>query len=253
VAEAFDYASVKNSNFQFNYRCFGSGINKTVYFIMDGATIITANVGTSHNTVLQQIIPMAGKENGMHTFEVYFVTSTGLQSNRLNYFVLYNTDNTRVAPLLGAAAEKTSIVDGDELVVNYSVSTLGSETTDLVEIELYTLEANDEKRVISTTTLTNVGKGLADPPYHTFDYPKVIKTDPNVEPDPINVYVKLTATHNGASDSKTVTVQVRYLDTKYNLEIEGKNNLLYEYIAYGHSNNDAVKNTYTYPYTTVGG
>jgi hypothetical protein len=254
AAEAFDYASVKNSNFQFNYRCFGSGINKTVHFVMDGSDIATANVGTSHNTVLQQLIPMTGKSNGMHTFEVYFVTSTGLQSNKLNYFILYNTDNTREAPLLGAAAANTSIVDGDELVVNYSVSTIGSETTDSLEIELYTLDENDVKNTISIATLNDVPNNvLADPPYHTFDYPKVERTDPNTIPDPITVYVKLTATHNGLSDSKTVAVQVRYLDTKYDLELAGKNNLLYEYVAYGHSNNDAVKNTYTYPYTTVGG
>jgi len=93
--ESFDYASVKNSSFRYNYRCFGSGITKTVHFVMDGSDIATANVGTSHDTVLQQDIPMAGKSDGMHTFQVYFVTSTGLESNRLNYFILYNTDNTR--------------------------------------------------------------------------------------------------------------------------------------------------------------
>jgi hypothetical protein len=42
------------------------------------------------------------------------------------------------------------------------------------------------------------------------------------------------------------------LDILEKLEPEGSNNLLYEYRAYGHSNNDAVK-THTYPYTTVGG
>jgi len=79
--------------------------------------------------------------------------------------------------LIGAAAENTSIIDGDELVVNYSVFTLGSETTDSVEIELYTMD-NDVKNTISTVTLNNVTNNiLADPPYRTFDYPKVVKVD----------------------------------------------------------------------------
>ena len=259
--ESFDYASVKSSSFRYNYRCFGSGITKTVHFVMDGSDIATANVGTSHDTVLQQDIPMTGKANGMHTFQVYFVTNTGLESNRLNYFILYNTDATRQAPLLGAAAESTSITDGDELIVNYSVSTPGSETTDSVEIELYTMD-NNVKNTISTVTLTNVTNNvLADPPYRTFDYPKVVKTDPNTDPDPITVYVKLTASHTMdiegtptvLTDSRTVSITVNYLNTTYILEPEGTNNLLYSYSAYGRSNNDAVKDTYTYTYTTVGG
>ena len=254
AAEAFDYWSVKNTNFQFNYRCFGSGITKIVHFLIDGEDIVTPVTTTSHNTVLPQAIPMTGKSNGMHTFQVYFVTNTGIESNRLNYFILYNTDDTREAPLIGAAAENTSIVDGDEIIVNYSVNTIGSEKTDSVEIELYTLDENDIKQVRSTTLLTNVDNNtLASPPYRTFDYPRVEKANPSdPTPDPITVYVKLTATHNGLSDSQTVSIEVRYLDTSYDLQPE-TNNLLFDYTAYGRSNNNADKDTYTYTYTKVSG
>ena len=59
---------------------------------------------------------------------------------------------------------------------------------------------------------------LASPPYRTFDYPRVEKANPSdPTPDPITVYVKLTATHNGLSDSQTVSIEVRYLDTSYDL------------------------------------
>ena len=254
AAEAFDYWSVKNTNFQFNYRCFGSGITKIVHFLVDGEDIVTPVTTTSHNTVLPQVIPMTGKSNGMHTFQVYFVTNTGIESNRLNYFILYNTDDTREAPLIGAAAENTNIVDGDEIIVNYSVNTIGSEKTDSVEIELYTLDENDIKQVRSTTLLTNVDNNtLASPPYRTFDYPRVEKANPSdPTPDPITVYVKLTATHNGLSDSQTVSIEVRYLDTSYDLQPE-TNNLLFDYTAYGRSNNNADKDTYTYTYTKVSG
>jgi len=47
--------------------------------------------------------------------------------------------------LIGAAAENTNIIDGDEIVVNYSVNTIGTEVTDKVEIELYTLDKNNNK------------------------------------------------------------------------------------------------------------
>ena len=87
AAENFDYASVKSSNFQFNYRCFGSGITKTVHFLMDGVDIEPPFTTTSHDTVLPQIIHMDQQSNGMHTFQVYFVTNTGLESNRLNYLI----------------------------------------------------------------------------------------------------------------------------------------------------------------------
>lgn len=252
ASEAFDYGSVKNSNFQFNYRCFGSGISKTVHFLVDGTDAVTPVTTSSHNTVLQQIIPMTGKSNGMHTFQVYFVTSTGLKSNKLNYFILYNTDATRQAPLIGAAAANPSIVDGDELVVNYSVNTIGSETTDRVEIELYTMD-NGNKNVIQTNVLTNVTNNkLADPPYSTFNYPKVVKTGEQ-EPDPITVYVKFTAYNGELSDSQTIQVSVAYLNTTYSLEPAGENNLIYKYDAYGRSNNQADKDTYIYTYTAVNG
>ena len=252
ASEAFDYGSVKNSNFQFNYRCFGSGISKTVHFVVDDTDVVTPVTTTSHNTVLQQIIPMAGKSNGMHTFQVYFITNTGLRSNTLNYYILYNTDDTRREPLIGAAAANPSITDGDELVVNYSVNTIGSETTDRVEIELYTMD-NGNKNVIQTNVLTNVTNNtLADPPYSTFNYPKVVKTGEQ-EPDPITVYVKLTAYQGELSDSETVQVSVAYLNTTYSLEPAGQNNLIYKYDAYGRSNNQADKDTYVYTYTAVNG
>ena len=250
--ESFDYASVKNSNFQFNYRCFGSGISKTVHFLLDGTDVVDPVTTTSHNTVLQQVIPMTGKANGMHTFQVYFVTNTGLQSNILNYYILYNTDTNRKAPLIGAAAENASITDGDELVVNYSVTTVGSETTDRVEIELYTMD-NGTKNSIQTDVLTDVTNNvLADPPYSTFNYPKVVKTGEE-DPDPITVYVTLTAYHGELSDSQTVQVTVGYLNTSYNLDAEGENNLVFTYNAYGHSNNEANKQTYNYTFTNVSG
>ena len=250
--ESFDYGSVKNSNFQFNYRCFGSGISKTVHFLLDGTDIVTPVTTTTHNTVLQQVIPMTGKTNGMHTFQVYFVTSTGLESNRLNYYILYNTDTSRQAPLIGAAAENTSITDGDELIVNYSVYTAGSETTDRVEIELYTMD-NGTKNSIQTDVLTDVPNNvLIDPPYSTFNYPKVIKTGEN-DPDPITVYVTLTAYHGQLSDSQTVQVSVGYLHSNYILDAAGENNVIYSYNAYGHSNNESGKESQTYTFTNVSG
>ena len=79
---------------------------------------------------------------------------------------------------------------------------------------------------------------------------KANPSDP--DPDPITVYVKLTATHGELSDSQTLAIEVRYLNTTYDLDAES-NNLIFDYSAYGRSNNDANKNTYTYRYTKVNG
>jgi len=49
--------------------------------------------------------------------------------------------------MIGASARNTSIMDGDELVVNYSVNTIGSETTDKVEIELYTMNGQNKNPI----------------------------------------------------------------------------------------------------------
>lgn len=259
--ESFDYGSVKNSNFLFSYRCYGQGITKIVHFLLDGEEAVTPITTISHNEVLSQIIPItnilenktASEKNTMHTFQVYFVTDAGLESNKLNYHILYNTDNERLAPMIGASVKNTSIMDGDELVVNYSVNTIGFETTDKVEIELYTMNGQ-EKNSIQTDILTNVKNNrLIDPPYKTFNYPSLSKVNPSdPDPDPLTVYIKFTATHNELSDSQTVSVQVNYLDTKYNL-IEETNNLIFKYNAYGRSNNNIGKERYTYTYTTVGG
>ena len=258
AAEDFDYASVKNSNFQFNYRCFGSNITKTVHFLVDGTDIVSPITTSSHNTVLQQVIPIAKQENnepvyanGMHTFQVYFVTNTGLRSNTLNYYILYNTDNTRVAPLLGAAAENSTITDGDELIINYSVITIGHETTDKVEINMYQ-DLNADP--IQTSELTDVTNNTLQT-WRTFSYPKVSTSEP------ITVYVVLTATHNvivndqpvEVTDSKTLTITINQLITTYTLEPAGELNLLYSYNAYGRSNNDLNKNIHSYTYTNVSG
>ena len=77
------------------------------------------------------------------------------------------------------------------------------------------------KNSIKTDVLYNVPNNvLIDPPYSTFSYPKVEKVGDTI-PDPKTVYVTLTAYHESLSDSQTVEVTIRYLDTMYDLSPAG--------------------------------
>ena len=112
----------------------------------------------------------------MHTFQVYFEAS-GNSSNVLNYYLIYNRDNERVAPLVGIAFEKTDIHFGDELKFNYTVYTAGQDTTDRVRIEIYTIE--DGSRVLidgdRDNTLVNVPNSHIEP-YTILEYPQKSET-----------------------------------------------------------------------------
>jgi len=86
----------------------------------------------------------------MHSFRVYF-TVDGVESNVLNYYILYNNDSTRIAPMIALAAENDTITYGDDLQINYTVATIGSETTESVLLELFTMDGQTEVPVTSTT------------------------------------------------------------------------------------------------------
>jgi hypothetical protein len=95
AAVGFNQATVRTTNFNFQYRCMGSGLTKQVHFLIDGADITGSPVTTTlHNEIAQQNIPVSGLQAGMHSFQVYF-TVDGIESNILNYYIIYNNDNTR--------------------------------------------------------------------------------------------------------------------------------------------------------------
>lgn len=242
----FNQATVRTTNFNFQYRCMGSGLTKQLHFLIDGTDIAGSPITTTlHNDIGQQTIPITGLAAGMHSFQVYF-TVDGIESNVLNYYIIYNNDNTRQAPIIALAAENSTITYGDDLKINYTVATIGSETTDEVFLELYSLDGSTEVPYTSQTFVNVENEQVKE--WRPIEYPESGKA-----------YVRATATHtvNGTdyTDTKTVEININalVLPEGYSLEPAGQSNLVYSYNAYGRTNNDADKEVYHYDYQALTG
>ena len=74
----FNAADVYTGNVNFQYRCMGRGLQKTVYFYIDGDLYASEEIGTSHNETKTKLIEMMGNyEYGAHDLVVYFQTPDG--------------------------------------------------------------------------------------------------------------------------------------------------------------------------------
>ena len=246
AAVNFNQATVRTTNFNFQYRCMGSGLTKQVHFLIDNTDIAGSPVTTTlHNDVAQQVIPLTGLSVGMHSFQVYF-TVDGIESNRLNYYIIYNNDSSRIAPIIALAAENSTITFGDDLKINYTVATNGTETTDSVVLELYALDGSTEVPYASQT-LENV------------ENEQVKEWRPVDYPESGTAYVRATATHTvnniDYTDTKTIQITINelVLPAGYSLEPAGAANLVYSYNAYGRTNNDSGKEVYHYNYHALTG
>lgn len=237
------------ASFQFNYTCIGQGLAKTVYFIIDAGTenevTLTADVGTRHNRLETQLISLADLATGMHTLQVYFVTS-GVRSNVINTYLICNKDDAREVPIVGLAFDAPEINSGDDLIVRYTVYTPGAgiETTDEVVIEAYTMDGSTRTRIASFD-LVNVPNATVQQ-QNIMDYPDA------EEGSPYTLYVDVTAKKNGTpvlQETKTASVIVNPYTSKYTLKYEGTENLVYSYNANGRTNNDADKAQFNYVYT----
>ena len=97
----FNAADVYTGNVNFQYRCMGRGLQKTVYFYIDGDLYASEEIGTSHNETKTKLIEMMGNyEYGAHDLVVYFQTPDGAKSNEVRLPILYN-DGTGTSPMIG--------------------------------------------------------------------------------------------------------------------------------------------------------
>lgn len=236
VAVNFNGSAVYTGNINFQYRCIGRNLYKTVYFEIDGDVCDEIDVGTSHNVVLSHTIKMLGNyDYGSHDLRVYFKTSDGTTSNVLKYSLLYN-DGTSSQPMIGAVCTQEEITYGEVLSVDYTVYTPGKETTDELNISVYSIGDDGRTEVYESSALVNVSNNTL----YTW----------NGTSYPLSglVYVKFTS----GDTLKIITVYINSLQTEYDLE-KVSTNLVYSYTANGRSNNDAGKELYECRYTTSNG
>ena len=236
VAINFNGAAVYTGNIDFQYRCVGRNLDKTVYFEIDGEVCDMIDVGTSHNAVLSHTIKMIGRyDYGAHDLKVYFRTSDGAISNILQYALLYN-DGTSSQPMIGVVCTQSEITYGEGLSVDYTVYTPGKETTDELEICVYDIDDNGQKTVYESSSLVNVANNT------------LYEWTGTSYPTSGLVYIEFTS----GSTSKTITIYINSIQTEYDLE-QVSTNLVYSYTAKGRSNNDAGKELYECGYTTANG
>lgn len=231
----YDPSAVYTGDINFQYKCMGRNLKKTVHFLIDGVEYAQADIGTSHNATLIQQIKLVGNcTYGAHLLTVYFETDAGARSNELHLAILYN-DGSSTIPMISAIPTSDEITYGDTLSVDYIVSTPGQETTDELAIRVYTSEDGVETEY-AKTALVDIPNSTQYT-WQTTNYPSIG-----------------TAHIEFKSGETIVTVQVliKEIQTEYDLN-PVSTSLVYSYSASGRSNNDSGKDLYEYEYTTGGG
>jgi len=108
--EAYNYnpASVKTSNFNFQYYCIGTNLSKTVHFVIDNVET-TENIGINANTdLLTKQINVGSLSRGMHSLRVYF-TVGAYSSNEVNTYFLYDDGTQENQPIIALSTNKATI------------------------------------------------------------------------------------------------------------------------------------------------
>lgn len=231
----YDPTAVYTGDINFQYRCTGRNLKKTVHFIIDGTEYTQVDIGTSHNTILAQQIKLVGNYSyGAHLLVVYFDTEDGARSNELKLTLLYD-DKSASSPMIGLVPVNSEITYGDALSVNYVLYTPNQETTDELIIRVY--QTKDD------ATTEYAVSALADIPNNT----KYVWQTNNY-PSSGTAIVEFKS----GNTVKTVNVLVKEIQTDYDLNPVATS-LVYSYSAAGRSNNDSGKELYTYNYTTGSG
>lgn len=232
----FDTSAVYTGNIDFQYRCVGRNLKKTVYFYIDGSLYKSVDVGTSHNATLTETIEMTGKYSyGAHDLKVYFETEDGARSNVLLYTILYN-DSSSTDPMIGLICEQEEITYGDTISIKYVVYTPNQETTDELVIKVYHYEDSEVRHDDFTQTLTAIPNN------------QLSTWQGTTYPESGEVHIEFTS----GNTVKEVVVTVNEIQSEYDLE-QVSTNLVYSYNAAGRSNNDSGKEVYECPYRTANG
>lgn len=245
--EAYNYnpASVKTSNFNFQYYCVGSNLSKIVHFIIDDNET-TEDIGTPANTdLLTKQISVASLSRGMHSLKVYFTVGS-FSSNEINTYFLYDNNTEVNKPMIALSTNKTIIQDGENLNLKYTVYTKGFETTEEVTLETYTLLDN-VRNTYESKIYTNVINSIEN------------SVPITIYPSSGTFYMTMTAKHTVNNveyiDSKTISVTITEYQSAYDTQMTraGMDNLIYEYDAAGRTNNDSDKEVYEHQFTAVSG
>lgn len=234
IVTTTDFSQVFTSNFAFLYRCLGRGLSKTVYFYIDNELYTQIDVGTSHNVQLSQTIDLINDfDYGSHDLRVYFETTEGALSNVIHQAIMYD-DGSSTAPIIGVAVEDTEITYGETISIDYNIYTPNQETTDSLNIKLYSIEDG-----IETVWASSIMSNVTNQTFHTWTCDSY--------PSSGIVYVEFSS----GTTIKTIQLTIIEGGSK-DIVIETVNtNLVFSFNPSGKSNNDVGKENVSYSYKDV--
>lgn len=277
MTSSFNYEKAYSSNFNFPYKCYGKGLNKTVYLKVDGEEYgEPINVGTSHNVQLSRVIDLSKYGHGSHKLETYFVTDSGAKSPSLIYDVIFYKANDKT-PIIASTFNAEEVTYGNDISVKYTVFTYGSDYTAVLTRAIYVYayekcEASDSGAllVIDNNAEADVGEvKIEDVGLDTVsvgDYVTLARRDYSVStlanvtnaaeqewiiqqyPEKGDMFIELKA---GAT-VKTFKVTVNEVDSDYDLDAV-TTNLVASFNTNGRSNNDSSKSVWRSFYTSLDG
>lgn len=210
------------------YRTYGLGLAKTMHIEIDGETLETYNIGTSHAQTLSRTLPVSEWNYGAHNLCYYFVTESGAVSNKLHNIVMYN-DGSSSQPIVGLDKSVTSVVFGENIPVKYVVVTPGAEVTASVRVDLL----NSSNETIRSITQTNVSPNSQ----------QTLAFDSEVYGSAGNYKIRVISgttmvTHNISVSEYVSPYEIAPVDA----------GLVYYFNAAGHTNVDNDKEEYSYTY-----
>ena len=232
LTSSFDATKAYSSSIAFPYRVTGRNISKTMYFYIDGNLYDTVDIGTSHNVQLSETINLASAGHGDHVLTCYFVTGDGARSPSLTYDIIFDTG--AATPIISSVFDTDSIAYGELIQVQYVVFTHGSDYTDEVDLDIYTLDEHNNPVYYQQSALANV-VNEAMQSWNITEYPSSG-----------TIYLRISA--GAASKTFSLTVQENTGDR----DLSGvSTRLIAAYSASGRSNSDANKSTMNASYTTI--
>ncbi len=232
LTSSFDATKAYTSSISFPYRVTGRNIGKTMHFLIDGNEYATVDIGTSHNVQLTQTINLASAGHGDHVLTCYFVTSDGARSPSLTYDIIYDTGLS--TPIISSTFDTDEVAYGELIQVQYVVFTHGSDYTSEVDLDIYTLDDNENKVYYQRSALANV-VNEAMQSWNITEYPSSG-----------TVYLEITA----GTAKKTFSISVQ--ENTGNRDLSGvSTRLIAAYSASGRSNSDANKTTMNAAYTSI--
>lgn len=157
VESSFDYTIAYPDSVAFRFTAIGSGITKTIHFILDGVPQETMDILPSNR---QTTVTFENLTHGIHTLECYAtaeVNGSLVTSNVLNYDIIV-TNTGAIDPIISINYNVKSVLQGELVDIPYIVYDPLAAKAD-AEFEISYIDENGQS-VIYKEEVRNIDKSL---------------------------------------------------------------------------------------------